>query len=1106
MQNTQPWIASAPMHAASVLLLIPLIALPAAAQSGRQFGFHTEQPPALANPLTPPAPTAPYGSMRKRTLPTGKIQKPRIAIGASCGNLPLSFEPNAGQTDARVKFISRGAGYSLVLTPREAVFTLSRPGGTAAPHPVNGTGGWRALDAPSHHLITPSPHPSLTASRATLRMQLTGIQSSVRLTGEGTLPGTSSYFIGSDPNKWRTGIKTYRKVRYAGVYPGVDLLYYGNQRQLEYDFLVAPRADPSRISFKFVGTKRVSIDKMGELAIDLDGGSLRWRKPVVYQDINGRHKAVNGRFVLRANRQVGFALATYDKSLPLIIDPVLAYSTYLGGTGPDMGEAIAVDRYGSMFITGETFSDDFPATTGVRHSLPSVFVTRLDRSGSRVLYSTILGGTEASFAHGIKVDAAGNAYVAGTTQSADFPVNHGLQVSNQNGFAAFLVVLNTAGTGLRYGTLFGGSDQSVTQASGLDIDGAGHAWITGQTNSNNLPTLNAFQPSNAPQNLAGFLAKLDVERSGDDSLLSSTYFGAAGVVAPRGVAVDAYGNAAICGTTTSASLPTTQNAFQPTAPPASMGGTYSFVTKFNAAGSSLLYSTYLSSQRTDSLGDFATAITVDAWGFIYVTGHTYEKQFPIALPALQNTAPGGPAVGFVSALDPRLSGRSSLVMSTYLGGSAGHPSPAADPTGGSTPAGFDPLLSGVFLSDGHIGETLPTGIAVDAAGNVYVVGTTTIVNAAGGPSANYFYGFVEKIRSHNRRIPVLELFSALFGNGLQVVAAARAIAVDPTGAAYITGGSDGGLATTAGAFQPIGPGGGDAFAVKLVSRVPPHDLNQDGTTDLVFQDQKTSLLTQWFMKGTTETVIRSNGPFPDVVGSQPGADWMVQGLAEFLGDHRDLLAMQNRASGDIVIWDAAGSVWNYILNDIAGASPGSLDAIPNPGAGWQIAGIGDFNADGHPDILLQRGAGGDLYLWYTGLYLANQKFGDNQLVTLKFGAPVAPGNPGPGWQVAAVADLDGDGKPDILFQNTATGDLYVWYMDGNFLRHGEYLSPINPGAGWRLAGTADLNQDGHPDLIFQNKQTGMLAYWLMLGSREFKIGLFSPTGSGSPDQKLVAPK
>ena len=290
--------------------------------------------------------------------------KPRSAAKAPAANKPqlveaygklsLSFEANQGQTDSRVDFLTRGSGYSLFLTSTEAVLALRKPVASSGPRT-------RRTDSEAEEAPAVPP--------AVVRMKLVGANPSPRVSGLEELPGKSNYFLGNDPSKWRTDVPHYAKVQYRDVYPGVDLVYYGNQRQLEYDLVVEPGADPSAISLSFEGVERLRIDTQGDLVLETPDGEIRQHTPLVYQEVDGVRRQIAGSYMLNGDRQVGFEVAAYDPGQPLIIDPVLVYSTYLGGTGDERGFDIAVDASGNAYVTGQTDSTGFPTASPVQASL-----------------------------------------------------------------------------------------------------------------------------------------------------------------------------------------------------------------------------------------------------------------------------------------------------------------------------------------------------------------------------------------------------------------------------------------------------------------------------------------------------------------------------------------------------------------------------------------------------------------------------------------------------------------------------------------------------------------------------------------------------------------
>ncbi|MDT7605152.1 MAG: hypothetical protein QOF61_3149, partial [Acidobacteriota bacterium] len=397
-------------------------------------------------------------------------------VSSAYGQLPIGFVANAGQFDSDVKFSSRGGGYQLFLTPTEAVLELSS-------HATQNT---RRAAPSAEQGVDSAPE-----RRAVLRLKLQGAAREARVSGEGQLPGRINYLIGDDPAKWRTGLPAFARVRYAGVYRGVDLVYYGNQRQLEYDFIVAPRTDPRRIRLKFEGAREVTTDEEGQLLLRAADGYVTQRKPVVYQTVAGIRREVAGRYVVNARGEVSFAVGNYDRSQPLVIDPVLSYATYLGGSADDQANGVAVDANGNAYVVGQTSSTNFPTTAGALRSTKTdfgsdAFVAKLNPAGTALVYSTYLGGASSDIAYGVAVDAGGAAYVTGTTSSADFPHTNGApQSAKSGGFDAFAAKLDASGSSLVYSTFIGGVNGET--GYGVGVDAGGNAYVAGSAAS---PSIN----------------------------------------------------------------------------------------------------------------------------------------------------------------------------------------------------------------------------------------------------------------------------------------------------------------------------------------------------------------------------------------------------------------------------------------------------------------------------------------------------------------------------------------------------------------------------------------------------------------------------------------
>lgn len=491
------------------------------------------------------------------------------------------------------------------------------------------------------------------------------------------LASRSHYFIGNEPARWSTNVPQYARVQYDEVYHGIDLAYYGNQTALEYDFIVKPGADPRQIRIAFEGVTRTTIDAAGELVLQTEAGEIRHQKPLLYQETPEGRQVVPGHYVALGEHEVGFAVESYDPAKTLVIDPVLIYSTYLGGLDNEYGNGIEADAAGNAYVSGITYSVDFPTKAPLQFSLAGVgnaFVAKYDASG-RLVYSTFLGGAGEDGGFAVATDGQGSAYVAGTTDSSNFPTTNGAAQPSRNGrLDGFIAKLSPQGDSLVFSTFLGG--QADDTANSLAVDATGNVYVTGQTRSTNFPTRSAWQGSIRGAADA-FLTKLNAAGSG---FVYSTYLGGNGLEAGFGVAVDGSNNALLTGLVYSSDFPT-RNALQTT-----LGGAVdAFATKFNASGSALVYSTYLGG----SFDEGGYGIGVDSGGNAYVSGFSASLNFPTKN-AVQAQNRGGDDA-FVLKLDPA----GALLFSTYLGGS---------------------------------GEDRAFDLATDASGNTYVGGRTDSAN------------------------------------------------------------------------------------------------------------------------------------------------------------------------------------------------------------------------------------------------------------------------------------------------------------------------------------------------------------------------------------------
>ncbi len=869
---------------------------------------------------------APRGASRD-ARPSPKTVTPDLRAKAapsvqSFTSLPLRFEANQGQTDERVEFLSRGQGYTLFLADGEAVLSLSSRQSAVGSRQTTADGNLKletgngkpetgksksenrkAEDGGKPQIQNPkskiqnSRFPSPESQVPTiLRMKLVGAQAA-KAVGVEPLASNSNYFIGNDPKKWRRNVPNYARVKYEGVYPGIDLIYYGKEAggrsqesgvtlrqaqgpersrggsqgsegeggaiaggrgQLEFDFVVAPGADPKAIAFEIEtgnrksetgnsqfenrssrtsaeskiqnlkskideGSGPVRVDANGDLVIATEAGEVRFRKPVVYQEqsaVSSRQSAVNnpqlithnprpttsalnrqssidkrqfieGRYVLAANYQVRFEVPAYDKSRPLIIDPVLSYSTFLGGANTDAGYGIAADDAGNVFVAGTTVSVNFPTKTPfqtVSGGNFDVFVTKIDPTGAALVYSTYLGGSGSDRVTGMALDGSGSIHIGGTTTSTNFPTTaSGFQRTPGGGTCgteacsdAFVAKVKPDGTGLDYSTYLGGS--SADLAAGIVLDSEGNVYIAGATESINFPTAAALQPA-----LAGaadaFLTKLN---PGGTVLVYSTYLGGSATDNGQAIAVDSSGNATVAGYTFSTDFPTASPLQG-----ASGGMSDVFITEINPAGDALVFSTYLGGAGKDH----ARAVALDGSGNVHVGGDTTSADFPVSAGAFQMALAAGTcgaspcADGFLAKLDP--AGAATL-FSTYLGGTD-----------------LDQV----------------SAITVSAAGQAFVTGSTgsadfPLVNplqsAFGGGTCSPNScpdAFVARLDATGSPL----VYSTYLGGN--AADSGHAIFVDASDNAYVTGlTGSGNFPATPAAFQTA-PGAtsssGDAFVVKI---------------------------------------------------------------------------------------------------------------------------------------------------------------------------------------------------------------------------------------------------------------------------------------------------
>jgi hypothetical protein len=923
-------------------------------------------------PLTSAAPNMPAKILRADA--TRSEENAKLQVNGAFGKLPLSFEPNHGQAGKRTRFMAHGSGYALQLTATEAILSLRKERAAAD-----------SSGSPTEAKAKADTNTEVVA------MNLVGANGSPKVEGRNELPAKSNYLIGNERAKWHREVSNFARVHYSSVYPGIDLTYYGtSQRQLEYDFIVAPGADPAAIKIAFSGADQGSLDDEGNLLLQTKNGSIIQRAPVVYQEIAGARNVVAGRYRLTNERELTFEIGSYDRSHTLVIDPKISYSTFLGGTGNDFGNGIAVDHNGNVYITGTTNSFNLATQNAFQGQLNNgnnddnsdphttdAFVTKLNASGTSVIYTTYLGSSGVSggsqdTGNAIAVFSDGRAAITGKASNgcgrsgSNFPITPNRYQDNGSGLRAcrrsdaFVTVISADGSDLFYSTFLGGNQnrQVTTYNGGLDeglaiaVDSANKLYVTGSTDSDDFPTKNAFQNSRASEDLIGddaFIAKFDPAASGgvgDSTLLYSSYFGGSGTDVGRGIAVTSNGVAFIVGETSSVDLPTKSSSSLPPFQQFQHGNIDAFVAKFalnESRDSSLTYSTYFGGADADR----ALAVTVDSAERVYVTGSTRSLAPSFPVKNAFDNGQNGNQDAFVAKFN---ADGTALFYSTFLGGS-----------------GFD---------EGR-------GVAIDLAGSVYVTGKTLspnfpVVHGLNVPNGSAFITKIEASDATGSTTPRI-LYSDSFG---QSGTEANAIALDTKGNVYITGQTTGGLTTTPGVAEDSFHSGtcgtldcvNDAFVMKV------------GAT---FKD------TVGVFRPSTGQFFLSNenaGGTPDITlsfgqsGDQPVAgDWNGDGIDD-VGVFRPSTGRFLLRQPEIVV--VAGFPIKI-----------STTITINFGLAGDVPLVGDWNGDGIDTVGVFRNG---LVLLTNSPNINNSTPTFDVIFSLGFGG-----------DVPVAGDFDGDGKDSV---------------------------------------------------------------------------------------------
>ena len=1014
-----------------------------------------------------PAPASP-GSAGDDVAPREVQASARARAGAAgpsvadaYGRLPLAFERNVGQTDPRVDFVSRGAGYTLFVAGRETVLALTKRTSVKAR--------------------------SIATKTAALRMRFAGSASRPRPVALEPLPGVTNYFIGKDPAKWHADVESYGRVQYRDLYPGIDLVYYGNQRQLEYDFVVAPGASPDAIRLDVAGADRIEIDADGNLQLHVDDQQIALKKPVAYQRVAGVDRGVPIRYALDRAREVRLQVDAYDAALPLVIDPTLLYSTYLGGTGSDFAAGIAVGGAGSVVVTGVTSSLDFPATAGAAQpasgggsgefvSLPlDAFVAKLNAAGSALIYATYLGGSGDEFSFGLAVDAADNAYVTGTTASTDFPTTAGAFQTAYGGKSdAFVTKLSPSGA-LVYSTYLGGG--CLDDGRALAVDASGSAYVIGNTETRDQTpvctqtfpiTAGVFQTTHGSHGEDVFVTKLNPAGS---ALVYSTYLGGGihggPVNAPddegSGIAVDAAVNAYVTGITVSTDFPTTAGAFQTTLANNGFCSDFhttencsdAFVAKINSTATALLYSTFLGKNDIEE----GNAIVIDALGRAYVTGSAESPDFPTTAGAYQTANRCAGTNAFVTVMNPT---GTALVASTMIGGSTG--------------------VTGTNCSDAA--QT----ILRDRAGNIYIAGHTrsadfpTTADAlqkthgGGGGGSSFFCqsgycdGFVAKF---DAGLSVLRYSSLLGGSGDD---SPQALAADAVGNVYVAGATTSvNFPATAGALQTALPAGGVSggwtgtlglrtWTDTNLNHVPECDLtnpNANGecgavanSTTVMSLQRNGAALVGGNQHDTVQGTLasQSSGSFTFNVTIATGCSVAPTGSLT-------ANTATNALSATVYSTDTTCPIRTYSLQKVSEPPDGFVVRFKFPGA----RPAEDFDGDGKADVTVYRPGTG---VWY----ILNSSSAYTTYSTATWGAST---------DVPVPGDYDGDGKTDAAIYRPSTGQWWVLLSSTGYTTYASYAWGVSTD----VPVTGDYDGDGRTDVAIYRPSTGQ--WWVLLSASNY---------------------
>ncbi len=867
-----------------------------------------------------------------------------------------------------------------------------------------------------------------------------------------------SYFRGRDRSNWKSNISTYNLVSLGEVYKGIELKLKAYGNNVEKLFYVKPDADPEEIRLKIEGAKGIKVNEKGELELNTELEVVRFTKPIAYQEINGKRVEVAVEYSLLASNPVipsfphsgllgdspeasgfaeakakggegifnselptlnsefiyGFKVGAYNKGYPLIIDPLLA-STFIEGNNHEIAYALAIDSSGNIFVAGWTDSSDYPTILGAYdtsyNGATDVFISKFDNSLTDLLASTFIGGSNNDNAKALGIDSSGNVFITGETYSSDYPTTSGAYDTTINGPTdAFVSKLNSSLTTLLASTYISGSDNEYGNA--IALDSSGNVLVTGRTASSDYPTISGAYDTTINGDYDVFISKLN---SGLTTLLASAYIGGSGdeygiyYDYSNAIALDSSGNIFITGETYSSDYPTTSGAYDTTF----SGDSDVFVSKLNSGLTTLLASTYIGGSSY-AVSEYGNAIVLDSSGNVLVTGRTASSDYPTTSGAYDTTINGYYDV-FVSKLNSSLT---TLLASTYIGGDD-----------------YDSAYA----------------VAIDSSGNVLVTGGTA---SSDYPTTSGAYdttingptdAFVSKL---NSSLTTLLASTYIGGNYYDY---SNAIAFDSSGNVFVAGGTlSSDYPTTSEAYDTSSEGYNyKVFVSKL-------ELNLFGVFYTLWQNQSTGDIVFWQMDGTT--VLSQS-----LIGNVPDTNWKIVDYADFNQDGKSDILWQNQATGDVCIWLMDGTT-------LIGVIPGGGVSDPY----WRITSAVDYSGDGKPDYLWQHQQRGDLYTWFIDW---NEWWGS---IVVTGGTP-SGGVSDTDWKIIGTGDFNSDGNSDYLWQHQARGDIYIWFTNGYVPTSESHYIPARDDINWKIVAIADFNNDGKPDILWRHQVNGQNEVWFMDG-------------------------